>query len=466
MENDFPTPVEPTQPPLPPVSPASASRVEQPTASVVSQQAATEPQPQSPPPAQRPQAPEVQLTAIPADGERPVPIALEPDADGVYRFGLECLPGADAVHLLIDLEQRPRLRAEVRARAGDPVRLELRIDESGEPVLRAGNHRVLFLPVEREYESLPPLLPPKPDVPWDICLLIDATMRYSAQRAPKEEASAEQSGSQPPAAKDATPIQQPDAIPPRLLDRFLLEQPEPWAKVVAPVVEMVRRLGESDEVRLAVITFADEPPTTGVYSFDLAPRFHLQHLPPERQEYELLAMMPDALEALLTHHLTASPGMDFVDAVGDALAAAHGLQWRDDSRRLVILIGDSPGHSTARPIRYGGDALARTRDVDTEAMRLHRDQAEILTIYHPPKADARKQADPEYRDLFDYARDQYRRLASQPELALTTADLVPQQASLERANLEREALERAIAALKDRRDLLGRGACWGRLVPS
>jgi hypothetical protein len=420
---------------------------------VASKQAATEPQ--SPPPAQQPQASEIRLMAIPADGERPEPIALEPDDDGVYGFPLECLPGADAVHLLVELDQKPRLRAEVRARAGDLVRLELRIDETGEPVLRTGNHRVLFLPVEHEYGPLPSLPPPRPDAPWDICLLIDVTMRHSAELGREKSPSADpksdpqpMGSKRPPESKDTTSVQQPEPVLPRLLDRFLIEQPEPWGKVAAPVVELVRRLAESGEARFAVIAFADEPPTTGIYSFDLVPRYHLEHLPAERQEYEILAMTPEELEALLADGLTASPGMDFVDAVGDALAAARGLQWRDDSRRLVILIGDSPGHSTAEPISYGGDALARARDIDTEAARLHQDQVEILTIYHPPSAGAREQAILGYRNLFDYARDQYRRLASEPALAFTTGELDP---------------ERAIAALQGRRTPLGRGACWGRL---
>lgn len=451
MDNDPLTPGKPKPGPVPPLSPVAAARVEQPAASATPSRVA--PEPQSPPSAEQRQTPEVRLTAIPADGEQPMPIALEPDAHGVYRFALECLPGADAVHLLVELDQRPRLRAEVRARAGDLVRLELRIDETGEtcePVLRTGSHRVLFLPLEAEHGPLPPLPPPRPDAPWDICLLIDATMRHSTERTRNKTSSNEPKPKEPAdASKDAPAAKQPDPIPRRELDAFLIEQSEPWAKVVAPIVELVRRLGETSEARLAVIAFADEPPTPGIYASDLVPRYHLEHLPDERQDYELLAMTPEALEALLLNDLTASPGMDFVDAVGDALAAAHGLQWRDDSRRLVILLGDSPGHSTIEPIRYGGDALARAHDIDTEAARLHQDHAEILTIYHPPSDGARSQAIRKHRDLFDYARNQYRRLASEPTLEFTSESFEPEQ---------------AITALQGRRVPLGRDACWGRLI--
>ncbi len=440
--------MQPQSPPAPRFPPATENRFEQAVASVAPER--VESKPQSPPPAELPQAPEVRLTAIPAEGDHPMPIALEPEADGAYRLTLECLPGADAIHLLVELDQEPRLRAEVRARPGDRVRLELQIDQTGELVLSTGNHRVLFLPVEREYGPLPSLPPPRLDAPWDICLLIDATMRHSVESAPKETALAvTKSTSQSPMSKETSAAQRPDSVPRRLQDAFLLKQPEHWAQVVAPVLELVRRLGETGEARLAIIAFADEPPTTGVYAADLVPDYHLVHLPGERRDYELLAMTPEALEALLSKELMASPGMDFVDAVGDALAAARGLQWRDDSRRLVVLIGDSPGHSTLEPIRYGGDALARAHDIDTEAARLHQDRAEILTIYHPPRAGAREQVAPGYRDLFDYARDQYRRLASEQSLAFTTDGLDAEQ---------------AIVALHARRAPLGRGACWGRLV--
>jgi hypothetical protein len=457
MDNDTPTPSSRGPHSAPPLSPSPESKPGN-QASSVPLRPPPGPAPaagtQAAPPTEQPMRPEVRISALPADGEQPAPIAVEADGDGVYRFGLECLPGADAVQLLLDLDRKPRLRAEVRARAGDVVRLEVRIDEAGEPVLRTGSNRVLFLPVGVDYDPVPPLPSPRPDAPWDICLLIDATMRHSAEAAREKPAGAESESRAQPGAGGASktpapaPAPSPDTIPRRDLDRFLIDQPEPWGKVVAPVVELVRGLAAAAEARIAVIAFADEPPTPGIYASDLVPRYHLRHLPAERLPYELMAISPEGLEALLIRCLTASPGMDFVDAVGDALAAARGLEWRPGSRRLVVLIGDSPGHSTADPIRYGGDALARAHDVDTEAARLHQAQAEILTIYHPPSAGARDQAKAQHRDLFDFSRDQYRRLASQPSLAFTTEGFDPKQ---------------ALAVLQGRSAPLGRGACWGRL---
>ena len=152
---------------------------------------------------------------------------------------------------------------------------------------------------------------------------------------------------------------------------------------------------------------------------------------------------------LLVKQIEPTPGADLVDALADALAAANQLQWGDDSRRLLLIIGDSPGHATAYPAPYGGDALARRADVDAEAARLHRDRVTIMTLYHAPVAPLVEALLDAQVALLDHARDQYRRLASIPQLAFTTADFDPQE---------------AVRALAERRTPWGRGASWGRLV--
>ena len=389
----------------------------------------------------------ISLTAIPPGGEAPGPLVLHPDGNGDCRFDLACLPGADAIHLEIALGGRVRLRAEVRAQAGEVVRLHLHLDEGGEPELRAGSHQVLFLPVEPAYAPLAPLPVPHGEAAWDLCLVIDATTRTAAAppgRAPTD-----------PGHPSATPGPDPDqrdalTAPPGL-DAFLLNQPDQWRAVVAPVVDLVRHLGGPDQgCRLAVIAFGDEAPPPGIYAPDLLPDFHLRTLPPERLEHLLIPMTPESLTELLLTRLTPSPGGDFVDALADALAAAGRLQWGDERRRLLLLIGDSPGHATAHPVPYGGDALPRRADVDTEAARLHRDhRVEVLTLYHPPPAAFAKTLLPAQAALIRHAREQYRRLAGRPALAYTTGDFDPRQAA---------------DTLLGRRTPLGRGACWGWLV--
>ena len=61
----------------------------------------------------------ITLTVIPEGGTVPEPIAIEPDAQGCCRMCLECLPGADAIHLEVAVGGARRLRAEIRAQAGE-----------------------------------------------------------------------------------------------------------------------------------------------------------------------------------------------------------------------------------------------------------------------------------------------------------------------------------------------------------
>lgn len=380
------------------------------------------------------------LTAIPVDGEAPEPLVLQTDLHGDYRFSLECLPGANAIHLLIATGNRPRLRAEVRAQGGELVRCGLHLDATGEPCLEAGNHQVLLLPLEPEYGPLPPIPPPRGVSAWDICLVIDATTRTAA--APDDQAQRGQAG-----AGGDRPVPGPVIR----LDAFLLDQPQQWGAIIEPVLELVQRLGGPDQdCRLAIITFGDEPPPPGVYAPDLVPAFHLRSLPEDRPEHLLIPIPPEALAELLRSRLRSTPGGDFVDALADALAAAGRLQWGDERRRLLVLIGDSPGHATADPVPYGGDALPRRTDVDSEAARLHREQrVEVLTLYHPPPAALARSLLETQQALIDFARGQYRRLASEPRLAFSTADFDPGQAA---------------AILLGRQAPLGHGPGWGRLV--
>ncbi|WP_295439170.1 hypothetical protein [uncultured Thiodictyon sp.] len=394
----------------------------------------------------QPPAP-ITLTAIPAGGAVPEPLALQPDAAGDYRFSLQCLPGADAIHLEIARAGQPCLRAEVRAQADEVVGCHLRLDDGGEPVLLVGSHQVLFLPLEPADTTPAPLPVPRAEAPWDLCLVIDATTRTAAAppgRAPTDPG-------HPSATAGTDPDQRDTPTAPPGLDAFLLNQPDQWHAVVAPVVDLVRHLGGPGQgCRLAVIAFGDEPPPPGIYAPDLLPDFHLRTLPPERPEHLLIPMTPESLTELLLTRLTPSPGGDFVDALADALAAAGRLQWGDERRRLLLLIGDSPGHATAHPVPYGGDALPRRADVDTEAARLHRDhRVEVLTLYHPPPAAFAKTLLPTQAALIRHAREQYRRLAGRPALAFTTGDFDPRQAA---------------DTLLGRRTPLGRGACWGWLV--
>ncbi|WP_295588278.1 hypothetical protein [uncultured Lamprocystis sp.] len=392
----------------------------------------------------------ITLTVIPEGGSNPEPVAIAPDAQGRCHLHLECLPGADAIHLEVAVGGTCRLRAEVRAQAGERVSLDLRIETDGIPALHAGSHQILFLPIEPIYGPLPPIPPPHGNEAWDCCLVIDATARCS--RIAERTRARGPADAQNSAETDRAPADQQEAqdAAPAGLDTFLLNCPDQWGAIVESVVELIRQLGQpGPNCRLAVIAFGDEPPAPGVFAADLVPRFHLLHLPDNRPAHLLMPLAPERLSELLNRQIKATPGADFVDALADALIAAGQLQWGDRTRRLLVLIGDSPGHATAHPVPYGGDALARRGDVDAAAAHLHRDRVTLMTLYQTPPAAITAALLEAQSALIDHARTQYRRLASVPELAFTTADFDPQA---------------ALTTLRERTAPLGRGPCWGRLV--
>jgi len=127
--------------------------------------------------------------------------------------------------------------------------------------------------------------------------------------------------------------------------------------------------------------------------------------------------------------LPPTPGGDFVDALADALAACGQLRWRPDARKMIVLTGDSPGSSLLYELPLGSDLCVRRFDVDTQAMQLHQQGVELITIYHPPPD---KTFTIDQLRFVEATRRQYARLASLPELAFEVQSFDP-EAAAERA---------------------------------
>ena len=314
---------------------------------------------------------------------------------------LRCLAGAKGIHLLFTGEDEVLLRCEVPADGGEAVAIEVERGANGELYVASRGRELLFLPPQERYDPARPVLPARRDAPLDLALVIDGTAR--------------------PAAAEAW-----DAHCARLL------------AFAGRVVE------ERPDCRAAVIAFGDQPPP-GVLAADLVPQYHL--FPGEEgrglQPFDLVRLRRDLLAVPPTS------GGDFVDAVADGLVAAAGLRWRDQARKLVLLSGDSPGHSILHPLRRGADLGVRERDVDVEAMRLHQRGVETVTLYHDPPVDSGLYDLAFKRDLLLGARAQYARLASVGEYAFELSVFDP----LAAADLVRD-YGRAI----------GRGTSWGELI--
>jgi hypothetical protein len=142
-----------------------------------------------------------------------------------------------------------------------------------------------------------------------------------------------------------------------------------------------------------------------------------------------------------------TPGGDFVDALADALYACARLRWRK-GRRLLVISGDSPGFSLLQPLTAGTDVCVRKRDVETQALELHRLGVEIVTIYHAAPSNAA--VTPLGRSLLAEAGAQYARIASLPE-----------EMAFEASSFEPEEAANRVAAIGVP---IGRGASLGEFV--
>lgn len=346
---------------------------------------------------------------------------------GDYCCTLRCMPGADAVHIPIADAHGLCFRCEIPASAGTLVDLRLTPDaDHGWVVASTPPHpRVLPAKADDPLPVIPAVLgrsqglPVGPAPRWEVVLVIDGTARWFEPKATEVH---ERSG-------------------------LLLDHPQLWGAARAKLVQLLQALADSPDdagVRFSVLAFGDHP-IPGVEARQLRPDYAIC-VPAEE-----LRLWPfeSARAAAMLGLIKATPGGDFVDALADALARCSGL-WsaRPDTRKLLVVFGDSPGHSVVHPVS-GGDAQVRQADVDLEAAQLHAQGVEIVTLYHRPPVALELPATGKERALIKATAEQYGRLASVRDYALDFADFEP-------AAVARQLRERAFP--------IGRGPSYG-LIP-
>lgn len=300
---------------------------------------------------------------------------------------VRCLPGASAIHVVVSNGEGVRLRAEVSAEPDEVVPLRFELEEEGVLHLSSHDRGILHLPADARYEPAAPIRPATAPAPLDVAIVVDGTARYWPETDPALR---------------------------------LLEHKDRWTDHVEKLVRFVDRIAEGRSCRTTVIAFGDQEPPA-VTARDLQPQYLLH---PDVDDRVFRRFDATRLGEMLLN-LPPTPGADFVDATADALDACAHLSWGKDSRRVVILTGDSPGASLLHPLPKGADLCVRRFDVDTRALELHRKAVEILTIYHvPPSALVTLR-----RELLTSTREQYERLASLSELAFTDASFDPETAA-------------------------------------
>lgn len=334
------------------------------------------------------------------------PLALH-DPGATLGLKMECCPGADAVVLTFtDGAGQPQACFEVAARGGELLSVEVGRTPQGELRLEAGGRPVFQLPVSSAAIRACPRVPRREAAALDLLLLVDATALFWPE----------------PSASDSKPKKPDDRLSEA---RLLLKERAAWNRVVEALLELVKLVtAPFPDLHLAVLAFADQP-CAALQSDDLRPEFDL-FPPAERRRLE--AMDLRALGLLLTN-LVGSSGGDFVDALGDALgAASEQYHWRPEARHLLLLCGDSPGHSLVHGAPVGADLRVRRQDVDQAAIRLHYEHGvELATLFLDWPQALRDST--LVTSLHLFAEAQYRRLASWPGLAFTGSRFDPKAAA-------------------------------------
>ncbi len=342
---------------------------------------------------------EIYLKALDPEGGDLIqqPLSLDSESS-VCLLRLRSLAGASAIHVALADEQAVRLQLEIPAKGGESVllRIQRNTANSLEVSTVPGERKILTLAPSSRSEPASPIRPNASDGTLDLALIIDGTSRYffRGTETPESEGLRQESGG-------------------GVLSEALLRNQQSKAALAEQLGSFVRTLTERfTDCRVATLAFGDQRQPDDVEASDLIPTYRLY---PPSDNHVLQALDAAQLQARLLA-MPPSSGGDFVDALADALYACRELHWRPEARKIALIYGDSPGHCILHPPPKGANVCVRKRDVDVEAMHLHRGQVELVTVYNDPPSGLGLYDLVFQRELLEYARDQYRRLASLPEL--------------------------------------------------
>jgi hypothetical protein len=343
-----------------------------------------------------------------------------PGASGVLK--MQCLAGASGIHLEVLGPEGTEQRLECPADEGDSVAFRLTRRRDGSLGIESPGRQVYVLPVADRYAPPAPILPTTEPEQLDLVVLVDGTTRRFTPR---------KGGSEGEKAGWEAGL--------RLKDRAS------WSDTIEPILATLKEVAEGyRECRAAVLAFGDHP-SPHVAARDLRPSYVVLPATPRLRPLEWDRLHKELIS------LKASAGGDYVDALAEGLEAARKrVKWGPDARKLLVVVGDSPGHSIMNPSPQGADLHARDLDVEVEALRLHRSGVVIATIHlRPPESQGWKEL--EFgRELVAHTVEQYLELASHEGLAV----------SVEEPN--RESLAGIVRGLSV--GPIGRGICVGRFL--
>jgi len=318
-----------------------------------------------------------------------VPLSEESPSEG--RLTLCSLPGASAIQLELVDGDRVCHRFEVETDEEEAIAVHWQRTGDGRIDVWSQGREMLSLPPDERYAPAPPVdRAGSRAESLDLAILVDGTTQVLIE----------------PPARPKKPPPDPELRP-------LLAEEATWRSHGDLLVDIVNGLSEALDLKVGVFAFGDQE-VAGLRAPGLRPAYRLH--PRNGSGWKLGDLPSDEVRSRLSA-IPSSSGGDFVDALADALEACVGLPWREGVRRVVLITGNSPGYSILHPAPAGANLIARSLDVDSQAMALHRIGVELVTLYHPVPEESGLGVLDYGRSLMEHAAAQYRRLASRRELA-------------------------------------------------
>jgi hypothetical protein len=288
---------------------------------------------------------------------------------------LELTPGASSVQVVARDNGTVLSWIEVPAQPGEQMTIEFR---------RSPNGRVRAFSLTRDYLILPDEEPPAPLLikprqtdQLDLIVLVDGTCLH------------------PDSENALTYLLAP-------------ETSEAWHAVVGGIEQFVGRIAEKyPKLWATAMAFGDEP--MSMLANNLLKPTYLVY-PPSPGNRRLESITPGQLGQRL-QSLPPTPSGDFVDGLADGLQACQQTTWRENSRKLVLVFGQSPGYSVLDATDDMTNLLIRKTCLEEEVAALYHKGVEIVTIFHEP-SEAEERYKTDLPDVLQRAREQYRSLAS------------------------------------------------------
>lgn len=342
-------------------------------------------------------------------------------------ISLQSINGSKGIHLCLEAEDKSIIKQiQIESRPNEIIQVRLQKESDSEHInVSSANTQTTILPPDQfykpEYGAF--LIPENKQI--DVLFILDGTMlSLSLDKYNNKETKT----------------------------HFLLDDNDFSQNLSSLINSFLGAIdSEVEDIRCSFLSFADKSiPKTN------AKNLKSQYvLDPESKSDHFFSVWDKDQVTEQINQMRGSSGGDYIDELAEALhVATEDYNWRPEARKLVFIIGDSPGFSIINPAPVIGgiqaNAAIRYYDIDSEITHLHRQGIEVMTLYLIDEKLFRSAKGLDKYKL--YTQQQYTDLASLNKFSYIWGKWEPKEAA--QSFLEKE------------NQLVGRGFCYPVLVES